>query len=447
MSQKKKLNFLFKYYLNNNYIIFFLFVFCLIIANILFSKIYLLKNPHLLDENNNFLLIKLSNGFGELIKHLYQGNPLTITWLNDMELVAARRLFVPYFLFISEKIFGENFLLIHLFKNILFGILIFFTIKFYKNNLKNTFLIIALILIYYLPYNNLNSFTIEKEEGWLNYFMILLFFFLIGDNKYKSIYLGIIISLIFFLKESMFFLTLSIPILFIIFEKKAKYKFIPFIAILFSNLVWGTYIYNKASYFAIGAKGSSISSTALYLVTTKEFNETYPDIVPDIYYFNAEEIIKKENIKNEKQMMEKFFTISKEYILNNPVEYFNGLIKKLYVLLFNPYKDAQIPYSNNNTKNFDYKNYKSNNTLRISNIFNKTIFNLSLILLFITYLKKKNNQQIKKINYYYFFVLLFYLFPYMVAFIYDRHATGIYILSHLYILTILTEIYKKKFKN
>ena len=55
-------------------------------------------------------------------------------------------------------------------------------------------------------------YDIGAEEGFLNYLMIFLFFFIIGDYKYKSLLVGATLSLIFFTKESMFILAFIVPL-------------------------------------------------------------------------------------------------------------------------------------------------------------------------------------------------------------------------------------------
>ena len=284
----------------------------------------------------------------------------------------------------------------------------------------------------------------QQEEGWLNYLFIILFFTLIGDYKLKSFYFAIIISMIFFLKGSMFFLTFILPVVYLVYEKKDKFKYLPLIFIICSNLIWGSYTYNVAGFFAFGSKGSSMNASNLYMISTKDFNNSYPDVMPDVYLNRVKDIILEKNIKNEKEFMEKLISLSINYMTENPLDYARSLGKKIYTLNINPFKDAQYPENfDSSVEKFDYKIHKTNNPIRFSNIPNKIVFNLSILFFFYILLVRKNNtERIKKINYYYLFILILYLFPYMIAWIYERHATTMYALSHLYFLIMYCEIKK-----
>jgi len=434
----------FKFLNKNTLIVFFSYIGFLALVTIFFCKLYVIKSPHLIDINGNFLINKVSNGFGDIIAKLRLGQIPFLFWVNEIELYAARRLFVPYFLIFSKNIISENFIFIHLFKNIFFAVIIFFTIKNYNQKYNNIFLILSLFLIYYIPFNTFNLLGMQQEEGWLNYLFIILFFTLIGDYKLKSFYFAIIISMIFFLKGSMFFLTFILPVVYLVYEKKDKFKYLPLIFIICSNLIWGSYTYNVAGFFAFGSKGSSMNASNLYMISTKDFNNSYPDVMPDVYLNRVKDIILEKNIKNEKEFMEKLISLSINYMTENPLDYARSLGKKIYTLNINPFKDAQYPENfDSSVEKFDYKIHKTNNPIRFSNIPNKIVFNLSILFFFYILLVRKNNtERIKKINYYYLFILILYLFPYMIAWIYERHATTMYALSHLYFLIMYCEIKK-----
>jgi hypothetical protein len=89
------------------------------------------------------------------------------------------------------------------------------------------------------------------------------------------------------------------------------------------------------------------------------------------------------------------------------------------------------------------------NPIRYSNFPNKIIFNLSIYILIISLFRKKFTS-INKIDLYYLVIILTYLFPYMVAFVYPKHCTSLYILSHLYVFLYLLKTKNlkiiKKFK-
>ena len=430
----------------NILLLFFLFI---IIINYIFCYLYVSPgfNPALIDENNNYILKNISFGFGTLIQNIMELNETSSPWFVEVKLESARRLFLPYYLIFIHEYITTNFYLIHLIKNLFFGLIIFFTIKFFDKKYNNIFLFLCIFLIYYIPHNLVTMLGTENEEGILNYLIILLFFTLLSNSKFKSLWLSIILSVIFFLKGSMFLLVTTIPICYFFYEKNEKYKIILIVTIIASNIIWGAVSYKKNGFFAFGPKGSSNNAITLAVVTHDLFNKTYPEIRPDIHMPRIEKIIKKNNISNEKVFVDTLISKSWDYIIQNPYEYFIGILKKIYVLTISPFKDGQTPDSKiisdqeylNNIKN-EIKNPEINNPVRLSNIPNKIIFNLSLILMFFSIIKNSNNSIfLRKLNFYYFFILLSYLAPYMFAFIYPRHATSVYIVAHFYCLFFLIE--------
>ena len=431
-------------YLKNTPLIFALYILSLSLLTFVFTKFYLINSSHLIDQNGHYVLSRVSNGFGPIMDKILKGEIPTLPWVGGIEFLTGRRPFLPYFLIYTNNFISSDFFIIHLFKNLLFGSIIFFVIKNFFKKYNNFFLIISLILIFYIPYNSFINLGTEKEEGWLNYFIIILFFILVGKNKYKSIYLSIVLSMIFLLKGSMFFLTFFIPILFIFFEKNDKFKFLPLITIIIVNISWGLSTYSKSGIFAFGPTGSPMNASNLYMISNNDFSKTYPNIGPDIYVCKVGEIIREKNIKNEKELMEQLIPLSMNYIKENPAQYSIGVLKKIYLLMFRPFKDGKIPKNFNFSKNIKDLNIKQPNEIRFSNVVNKTLFNISLIILFYSlFFKKEKNKINFKIDIYYLAILILYLAPYMVAFLYDRHSTSMYIISQLYLFLFYINNKKK----
>jgi len=426
--------------------IFLFFILCLTLINYLFCYLYVSPNysPHLIDNENNYILKNISFGFGQIIEDLTNGNSPSLNWFG-FELQSSRRLFLPYFLMITNDYVTSNFYLIHLIKNLMFGTLLFLTIKKFNQKYNNFFLTLCLFITFYIPHNTLTNLGTENEEGILNYLMIILFFVLISNLNFKSVIISIILVIIFLLKGSMFFMTLLLPFLYFFLEKNVKLKYLPIIAVILINFFWGINSFQKNGFFAFGAKGSSMNAINISLVTHKYFNTTYPEIKPDIHLGRVTEIVKDNKINNEKDLVDILIKKSIIYIIENPKEYFIGVLKKIYVLNFSPFKDAQTPKDSEKYLDNMYKgklelNEKINNPIRLSNIPNKIIFNVSLILLLISLINfKKNSKYLNKLNLYYLSTLAFYLAPYMFAWIYPRHATSFYMIAHFYIMLYLIE--------
>lgn len=466
----------------NTFQVFIFFVICLVIVNFLYSQIYKNYSPNLIDANGNYIITNIGFVFGKTISSLINNHSLSLSFNDflstwglkseiDMELNSSRRPLLPLIYIFINNYISTNFTLFHLAKNLFFGILIFFSINSLKRNYNAYFLIICLFLIYYNPHNTITMLSTQFEEGILNYLIILLFVILINEIQYKEIYLSLILVSIFFLKGSMFLLVLLIPLFYFFYEKKNKFKIFLILSVIISNLAWGYINFNKNKFFAIGLNGSSMNAINMTLVTNDLFNQIYPTILPDILMAKTIKIVEENNLQNERDLTNYLINRSTNYIIKNPLEYFKGVLKKIYVLNFSPYKDARMPgsmvydgvelkssssqikydeYLTNIENNNEKLNPKILNPIRYSNFPNKIIFNISIILMLISFIKQKKNLFFNKLNIYYFIILATYLAPYMYGWIYPRHATSVYTLAHLYCLFYLIEnkpFIKKLFIN
>jgi hypothetical protein len=404
--------------LEKKYLLFFCYIFFLFISIFLFSYLMSVENRHIVDDFGNLNIFKVNNLFGRYIESILVLNIPKVEFVG-LDFYFSMRPILPYFLiFIFEKI-STNYYIILVIKNVPIGVLIFFIIKNYNKNYNNFFIAVCLILIFYNPHNIHTMYDIGSEEAFLNYLMIFLFFFIFGDYKYKSLFVGITLSLIFFTKESMFILTSVIPVVYIFLEKKHN-KYLPLILVIVSNLVWGSYHFAKENYFPIGPKGSAKNALNLSIVYHKDFNSTYPRVSPDIYYYKTVELIKKRGITDEKELMNILINQSLTFLKENPYEVIKGVFKKVYVITLSPFRDTR-------------PRLEDSNPIRYSNFPNKIIFNLSLILLFINVFSKQTSFSKKKIDFYYLMIIMTYFVPYLIGFVYPRHCTAIYTLAHLYV--------------
>ena len=231
---------------------------------------------------------------------------------------------------------------------------------------------------------------------------------------------AIVLSLIFFLKSSMFYLVIVISITYYFIEK-SKTRYLPIIFFLMSSIIWGLYSYNYTKYFAFGTKNTSFNSIVLSTAYHNDFIKSYPRLSPDIYQERTDKII-MDAIKNDKQLNDEWsidqfiFNESKNFLINNPFDVFKSILKKISVIFWYPYKDSQW-------------NEIDAQKLRFSNIPNKLIFIISIIVL-ISSLKYNRS----KIDIYYILLIISYFFPYLIGFVYSRHATSIYMIAHIYLL-------------
>ena len=296
MTSKKIFTFFLRI-IEKQYLLFLLYLFGLSISIYAWSYLISLEHDHIVDESGNLKIYNLNNMFGVYIRSIIEEGIPKINMFG-MDFYYSMRPVLPYFLiFIFENI-SNNFFLILLIKNILMAGIIFIIIKNYKKEYNNLFLLICLILIFYNPHNTHTMYDIGSEEGFLNYFLIILFVSILADFKYKSLVIGTTLSLIFFTKESMFILTFIIPIIYYFLEKKHN-KYLPLIMIVISNLAWGSYHYRLHNHFPIGPTGSAKNAVNLAIVYHKDFSKTYPKVSPDIYHYRTENLIKEKKIVSE----------------------------------------------------------------------------------------------------------------------------------------------------
>jgi hypothetical protein len=418
-----------------DYFIYFFFILILIILNLIFVKYWIINHPYQIDNYGN-IINRIQFYFEQPIDNLLNNKAPTNT-IADIEFKISKMPLLIYFLYYFQIYISKNFIFIHLFKNLLLSSLIFILIKKYDTKLNNIFLICCLLLIYSIPHNIVNMLAITPEESILIYFIIILFFLITGDYKFRNYYIAILISLIFFTKGSMFYLSFGISLVYFIYEKQ-KQKFLPLIFIIFFSIIWGLNSYYKTGKFAFATSTTSLNGLTTGIVYHKDFTNHYPLMSPDIYWDNVFQEIKNQNIKDEWEADKYFREKSIKYILENPADFFYGVLKKLYVIFISPYKDTRT--------DDQLINENDKNPIRFSNFINKPLFIMSIIILLYSISNfRKVNSKIKKISIYYLSILIFYFSPYIAAYIFPRHCVAMYILGFIYILFFFT--YHDNYKN
>ena len=409
----------------NIFLIYLFFLIILIFLNLIFIKLWVLAHPFQIDANGNLLNSRIQFYFEEPINNLLNNKPPSNTIAN-IDFKISKMPLLVYFFYYFQFLISKNLIAIHLFKNLLLGSVLFLVIKKYDKNLNNLFLILCLILIYFVPHNIVNILAITPEESILIYFIIILFFLVTGEYKFKNYYISLILSLIFFTKGSMFYLALGISLIYLILEKQ-KMKYIPLLFVVLCSFFWGLNSYNKTGKFAFATSTTSLNGLTTGIVYHKNFTSKYPLMNPDIFWDDVFNEIKIKNIKNEWEADKYIRNKSINYIINNPADVFYGVLKKLYVIFLSPFKDTRTEEQLIN------ENYK--NPIRYSNFINKPFFILSIVILFYSTFKfSKINSKIRKVNAYYLSILTFYFFPYISVYVFPRHCVAMYILGFIYIL-------------
>jgi len=430
------ISFFFKNYIKKVYLIYLSFALTLIFANLIFIKYWIIEHPYQMDINGNLLINKIQFYFEEPLNNLLNNkSPSNI--IANIEFKISKMPLLIYFLYYFQIYVSKNLIIIHLFKNLFLGSIIFILIKKYDKRLNNLFLISCILLIYFVPHNIVSMLAITPEESILIYFIIILFFLITGEYKYKNYFISIIICLIFFTKASMVYLCFGISIVYVIHEKKRQ-KFLPVIFLVFCSVIWSLNSYYKTGKFTSPTSTTSLNGLSTGIVYHKNFTRTYPLMNPDIYWEEVLKEVESKNFKNEWEADRYVLSKSIKYIIENPADVTYGILKKIYVILFSPFKDTRT------IEQLENENKK--NPIRYSNFINKPFFIISLILLIYSTINyNKINLKIKKISIYYLSILVFYFFPYITGFVFPRHCVAMYILGFIYILFFFT--YQKNFKN
>jgi hypothetical protein len=414
----------------NLFYMYLIFVISVFIVCFIFSILFIEKYPNIVDQNNRFILSNIGFNFGEIMSNLQKGNGLKATYF-DTNYFVSRMPLLPLTLNFLYNHVSENFFIIIFIKNIFFLTIILLILYNYEIKQKLFFTFISLIILLYNPHNLVTTLSFNFEESLLNYFIIILFLLFFSELNYKFLFISFIISLIFFLKSSMVFLCFGLSIFFFLdnFKKKNFSKF-PFFMLILSSLIWGGYSFHKTGFFAYGTKLVSFNSFTLNHAYNDKFNLIYPKISPDTLSTEIVNKLPKNITKNEWKINDYYFEISMDYLKSNPDEFLKGLIKKIQVVFFYFHKDSQFPNNKGEVLN----------DFRFSNIPNKIFFIIFVFMIIRNFILERSSKNI--------FIMLFtslYFFPYMVGFIYTRHATSLYMIATFYLF--YEYIYKKKLKN
>lgn len=400
------------------------------IVIVIYGHLYVLKYPDIIDENYNIILKNIGFNFGQILENFLAGEGLKAKYFG-VDFYVSRMPLMPLFIAFVYSFISKNFFIILLFKNIsLFSIIFFILSKYQKKNYY-LFLLFSLVVFFYNPHNLVTTMSINFEEGFLNYFLIILFLLFFLEIKYKYVFVALVLSAIFFLKSSMIFLCIALSVFFCVigFKQKKQFYYFPLLIFIISNIIWGVYSYSKTNYFAFGTTLTSYNGFTLQHAYHKDFNVYYPKISPDILSEDIRNSLPSKNYKNEWEINSFYYDSSINYLKKNQYDILKSFVKKLQVVFFYLYEDSQWPNLSGETLN----------KFRFSNIPNKLFFIIFIFLL------------IKKIIYHFdekaFFLIIlnfFYFFPYMVGFVYTRHCTSMYMIATYF---VIYELFKNKFKR
>lgn len=421
--------------------IFFFVIFSFIILNYIFYLILVNKFPNYIDEIGNINLDNLHFFFGEVIENLIVDKAYFFThgyYGLEINYSLGRLPLIPLFLTLIIKFLSSNYLLILVIKNTTFFLILFYIVN--KIFDKNYFLFISFILFTYNPHNIFTSLSLSPEEGYTSYLILGLFLL---SSKIKNLndifFISILLFLIFLTKASMVYLCYSVSF-FLIFSLKNRFKLIysmlPMFFVLLAYLLWASFGYHKTQKFISPLSISTMSGSTLIVSSNKEFGNLYhlatPDpLEPAMWLKHKDNLYDGNTEKDEFEINEYFINESKNYIIENKIDFTLVTLKKLHVIFTNLKKDAQPTISR------DY------NKLRYSNIPNKLI----LMICFYFIIKNIFNKNLKDNDIMFLILSISFLFPYLIGWVYTRHVVPLYLVSHFYLLIKFKDNFEKFFSK
>lgn len=412
--------------LNKSYIHIFLLS-IITILSIAYGNQYLLKFPDFVNTKNQIIIKNFQFDYGELIHNLYYNYEYKQN-KHDIVFYLLRLPLLPIFNLALLKI-SLNFYSFIIIKNLIIFFLLNLSILYFLNifNFKIKHYLILLIIFFYNPYN-LHVILIIHFADTLNVILISIFYLMMIANNKTSILVGAVIMFLLYLSKSFLFLfCICYPFFDLIFNflfnKKNNnfiyFKFITlFASVTLAILSWGIFGKVNANYFPFGSNISSYNSFALSSMLNKNFKSNY--LEKGVDQLLDYKVLKEKKFKNEKEFYDFFNKRNKKYIKENLKEYINDFKIKINFIFFSIRKDAP------------------NKDIAISNLANKPILLISLLLSVYFFIKNKDQISIQ-----YLLIIVFYLTPLILGWATNKHLVPIFLISKIYLFLI----YVKKNQN
>jgi hypothetical protein len=445
----------------NIFKIYLIYIFFVIICSIIFSFLFIDRFPWIIEKNSyNIIIEKIPFNFGNLIHNLVYKN-IYIQKIYDTNFYVARHPFLPIFLTILFKI-SKNFFFIVISKNIiLFTTYFFFSYIFLLKNRNTVTLFLTVLLVpIVVPYNFSVALNFVYEDNLLAIFLPLLFLGLLGNNNYKFLYVGVILFVLYFIKSSVFFIVLILPLIIIFFNK--RFIYFPLIMSVLAVIIWGGFGYYKSGRFPFLGSLESINSHNLSSALNKNFHRYYPNLNVDLL---LKEPSKK--INSEWEFYDYYNIENKKFLKDNFTQYISDITIKLKFIFFGIRIDGLVDNQSGesiNNQDLSYKRFSSfgrpiylnkyhENPIRYSSIFSKLFFNIAIIIATFNLFKKHKKFYKLKLEVYFLSIVILYLIPFIVGWATSKHLVPIsnisllYLILHFYSKFNLSKIinsYKKK---
>lgn len=398
--------------------IYFIFIFITCALSIIFTHQLIQINPYLITSNNNLQIQNIPFAYGDLIYNLINSKQY-VSYEFGLEMYLSRLPISPLIISFLYTI-SKNIYFIVIIKNIiLFSVFFYCAIIFtLSHNLQKKHLILLLIIFLYNPYNLIVNLNFVYADFLTGVLVPSLFLVCSSTNKKKYLISSIIIFVLYLSKTNMFFLSLSLPLFIFIIEKNIK-KILPLVGLILALSIWGVFGLIKTDRIPFGPSHITINSWGLSHVLNEEFKDTYPQKTVDLINFkDKRKIFEKEwdfyDFYNQRNIL---------YIKNNKKEFIENIFLKIKFIFTDVYVDGSQSKDDIDTKK-----------IRFSNIPNKILFNISILILFYNFYKLFKYKKYEKIDFYFLIFITMYLFPLIIGWATSKHLAGIFITSKIYLM-------------
>lgn len=398
--------------------IYFIFIFITCALSIIFTHQLIQINPYLITSNNNLQIQNIPYAYGDLIYNLINIKQY-VSYEFGLEMYLSRLPILPLIISFLYTI-SKNIYFIVIIKNIiLFSVFFYCAIIFtLSHNLQKKHLILLLIIFLYNPYNLIVNLNFVYADFLTGVLVPSLFLVCSSTNKNKYLISSIIIFVLYLSKTNMFFLSLSLPLFIFIIEKNIK-KILPLVGLILALSIWGVFGLIKTDRIPFGPNLITINSWGLSHVLNEEFKDTYPQkTVDQINFKDKRKIFEKEwdfyDFYNQRNIL---------YIKNNKKDFIENMFLKIKFIFTDVYVDGSQSKDDIDTKK-----------IRFSSIFNKILFNISILILFYNFYKLFKYKKYEKIDFYFLIFITMYLFPLIIGWATSKHLVGIFITSKIYLM-------------
>lgn len=427
-----------------------IFQLLIILISIIFSYYFYQQFQYMFEKGTyNILPGKLPFGYGDLLKNMFDNNiyankEVFLSFnkdgssnIHEINFVLKKLPFFSLLLYLILNI-SKNIYFVVILKNLIFFNLFFITsyitIKSLRLKLSHHLIIILFFLL--VPFNIKTFSEISYGDSVSSIMLGCLYLILISKLKNKYFYTGIILSVLYLTKESMFIICVMIPflIVFLNFNQDRIKTLIPIIFVIFSALSWGFFGLYKTGEFPFGSSISTWKSYDLSKSIDEDFKLYYPKNSTD----NLDKNIITEKLSNEWEFYHYFQEKNYKQIISKPKIVYENFLLKIKFILFNLSPDG-ISYE---------KTINAKSMFILTSLLNKLFFYLGIILSLIFLIKK--NFKFKHETMYFLGLVTLNLATHLIGWMTSKHFVGIALVSFIFVVLIGSNFFlneKKKYKK